>query len=66
MRLSKDEINKEMDAMTLTEQQLNVLNTPPDERWQTSWSAPLPGRSLPKPLSTAELKKLADESLTKA
>jgi hypothetical protein len=45
----------------LTPEQEKVLATPlplKDERWQTSWSAPRPGRKLPTPLTPEQLNAL--------
>ena len=52
----------------MTQEQLDVLNTPPEQRWNNpEWLRDRSNRRrLPQPLTPAELKKLADESVTKS
>lgn len=76
MRLSRNQIEKEIEELTVHQEKVDKtyelnetqkavlendpLNTPPQDRWQTGWSAPRPGRSLPKPLNPEQLKALND------
>jgi hypothetical protein len=66
-RLAKFEVEKEVEKAeedAMTNEQDKVINTPlppADSRWgNDAWSAPRPGRSLPKPLSPEQLKAIND------